>query len=151
MPEQEFLPPRRPAGFPGPAVPPGYQDEDPPPWAGLPSVGPSVRPSRPAPGYPMGSWQTAGPPPPRVQEQVPDWAGPDAAAPDDAPPPYAPPREPGDAAPGGRAPGGRAPGDAAPGDAARGDAGPGGRVLGSRVLGSRALRKAARRRRRWLI
>ena len=78
MPEQEFLPPRRPAGFPGPDVPRGYQDEDPPPWAGLPSV----RPSRPAPDYPMGSWQTAAPPPPRGQEQVPAWVGPDAAAED---------------------------------------------------------------------
>ena len=74
MPEQEFLPPRRPGRFPGPDVPPGYHDEEPPPWAGLPSV----VPSRPAPDYPMGSWRTAGPPPPRVQEQVPDWAGPDA-------------------------------------------------------------------------
>jgi hypothetical protein len=133
VPEQEFLPPRRPAGLPGPAVPPGYQDEDPPPWAGLPPVVPSVRPSRPAPGYPMGSWQTAGPPPPRAQEQVPDWAGPDAAAPDDAPPPYVPP---GSAPPGDPAPAGRALGS---------------RVLGSRVLGHRALRKAARRRRRWLV
>ena len=125
MPEQEFLPPRRPAGFPGPDVPPGSQDEDPPPWAGLPSV----RPSRPAPDYPMGSWPTAGPPPPQGQEQVPDWVGPDAAAEDDAPPPYAPP------------------GSVPPRDEPRA---PGGRVLGGRVLGGRA-RAAARRRRRWLI
>ena len=89
MPEQEFLPPRRPAGLAGPDVPPGSQD--PPPWAGLPPV----RPSRPAPDYPMAAW-----------------VGPDAAAEDDAPPPYAPagsvpPRdEP--RAPGGRVLGGRA-------------------------------------------
>jgi hypothetical protein len=74
VPEQEFLP-HRPDGFrrPGPGVPPGYQDEDPPPWLGLPSV----RPARPA----------AGDPP---------WAGPDAQPEDE--PPRDPPR-----APGGRA------------------------------------------------
>jgi hypothetical protein len=74
VPEQEFLP-HRPDGFrrPGPGVPPGYQDEDPPPWVGLPSV----RPARPA----------AGDPP---------WAGPDAQPEDE--PPRDPPR-----APGGRA------------------------------------------------
>ena len=48
MPEQEFLPPRRPAGFPGPDVPRGYQDEDPPPWAGLPPG--SVPPGSVPPG-----------------------------------------------------------------------------------------------------
>jgi hypothetical protein len=125
VPEQEFLPPRRPAGFPGPDVPPGYQDEDPPPWAGLPSV----RPSRPAPDYSMGSWQNAGAPLPRGQEQVPDWIGTDAVAGDDAPPGSAPP---------GSAP----PGSAPPRDEPRA---PGGRVLGGRA------RAAARRRRRWLV
>ncbi|HEV2256228.1 MAG TPA: hypothetical protein VGS06_24020, partial [Streptosporangiaceae bacterium] len=87
MPEQEFLPPRRPAGSDGPDVPPGYQDEDPPPWAGLPSVVPSVRPSRPAPGYPMGSWQTAGPP-----SSGPPLAGPPPSGPPlTGPPPSGPP------------------------------------------------------------
>ena len=123
MPEQEFLPPRRPAGLAGPDVPPGSQD--PPPWAGLPPV----RPSRPAPDYPMASWPTAGPPPPQGQEQAPAWVGPDAAAEDDAPPPYAPA------------------GSVPPRDEPRA---PGGRVLGGRVLGGRA-RAAARRRRRWLV
>ena len=123
MPEQEFLPPRRPAGFPGPDVPRGSQD--PPPWAGLPSV----RPSRPAPDYPMGSWPNAAPPPPRGQEPVPDWVGPDAVAEDDAPPPYA-------------SPGSVPPGFVPPRDEPRA---PGGRVLGGRA------RAAARRRRRWLI
>ena len=130
MPEQEFLPPRRPAGFPGPDVPPGYQDEDPPPWAGLPSV----RPSRPAPDYPVGSWQTAGAPPPRGQEQVPDWIGPGAVAGDDAPP--------GSAPPGSAPPGSAPPGSAPPRDEPR--------AAGGRVLGGRA-RAAARRRRRWLV
>lgn len=139
MPEQEFLPPRLPAGFPGPDVPRGYQDEDPPPWAGLPSVVPSVGRSRPAPGYPMGSWPTAAPPPPRGQEPVPDWVGPDAAAEDDAPPPYAPP---GSAPPGSAPPGSVPPGSVPPRDEPR--------VPGGRVLGGRA-RAAARRRRRWLI
>jgi hypothetical protein len=120
VPEQEFLPPRRPAGFPGPDVPPGYQDEDPPPWAGLPSV----RPSRPAPDYSIGSGQTAGAPLPPGQEQVPDWIGLDAVAGDDAPPGSAPP------------------GSAPPRDEPRA---PGGRVLGGRA------RAAARRRRRWLV
>jgi hypothetical protein len=146
VPEQEFLPPRRPAGFPGnPDVPRGYQDEDPPPWAGLPSV----RPSRPAPGYPMGSWPTAAPPPPRGQEPVPDWAGPDAAAEDDAPPPYVPPGTmpygsgpPGSAPPGSVPPGSVPPWSEPPRDEPRA---PGGRVLGGRA------RAAARRRRRWLI
>ena len=123
MPEQEFLPPRRPAGLAGPDVPPGSQD--PPPWAGLPPV----RPSRPAPDYPMASWPTAGPPPPQGQERAPAWVGPDAAAEDDAPPPYAPA------------------GSVPPRDEPRA---PGGRVLGGRVLGGRA-RAAARRRRRWLV
>jgi hypothetical protein len=101
VPEQEFLPPR-PAGFrrPGPGVPPGYQDEDPPPWVGLPSV----RPARPAAGDPMGSGPAAGPPgpfgPPGPAEppeaEVPPWAGPDAQPEDE--PPRDPPR-----APGGRA------------------------------------------------
>jgi hypothetical protein len=145
VPEQEFLPPRRRGGFPGPGVP---QDEDPPPWAGLPSV----RPSRPAPDYPMGSWQTAGPPPPgppqagpmppgpppagpmppgppqagpRPGEQVPDWAGPDAALQDDEASRYGPPGS-----------------DLPPGEPRAPDA---------RVPGGRALRAAARRRRRWLI
>jgi hypothetical protein len=90
-------------------------------------------PSRPAPDYAMGSRPTAGPPPPRAPEQVPDWAGPDAAAEGDVPPPYPPP---GSTPPREPAPGGRV---------------LGGRVLGGRVLGNRALRKAARRRRRWLI
>ena len=139
MPEQEFLPPRRPGRFPGPGVPPGYQDEEPPPWAGLPSVVPSRR----DPGYPMGSWQTAGPPPPGAQEQVPDWAGPDVAAEEDVPPPYAPPPY--------FPPGSAPPGDPGPGDPAPGGRVLGGRLLGSRVLGNRALRKAARRRRRWVI
>jgi hypothetical protein len=130
VPEQEFLPPRRPAGLDGPDVPPGYRDEDPPPWAGLPSV----RPSRPAPDYPMGSWQTAGPPPPQGQEQVPAWVGPDAAAEDDAPPPSVPP-------------GSVPPGSVPPRDEPRA---PGDRPPGGRVLGGRA-RAAARRRRRWLI
>ena len=103
MPEQEFLPPRRRGGFPGPDVP---QDEDPLPWAGLPPVVPSTGPSRPAPDYPMGSWQSAGPPPPRAPEQVPDWAGPDPAAEDDEPPEFVPPRD--ERAPGGRVLGGRA-------------------------------------------
>jgi hypothetical protein len=40
VPEQEYLPPRRPGRFPGPDVPPGYQDEDPPPWAGPPRSAP---------------------------------------------------------------------------------------------------------------
>jgi len=137
VPEQEFLPPRRPGRFPGPGVPPGYQDEEPPPWAGLPSV----VPSRPAPGYPMGSRQTAGPPPPRAREQVPDWVGPDAAAEGDVPPRYP---SPGSAPPGSTPP--REPGDPASGGRVLGS-----RVLGGRVLGNRALRKAARRRRRWLI
>jgi len=140
VPEQEFLPPRRPGRFTGPDVPPGYQDEEPPPWAGLPSVVPSVRPSRPAPDYPMGSWQTAGPPPPRVQEQVPAWVGPDAAAGDDVPPPYAPS---GSVPPGSAAPGSAPPGSAPPRDEPR--------APGSRAAGGRALRAAARRRRRWLI
>ena len=139
MPEQEFLPPRRPGRFPGPGVPPGYQDEEPPPWAGLPSVVPSRR----DPGYPMGSWQTAGPPAPGAQEQVPDWAGPDVAAEEDVPPPYAPPPY---FPPGSAPPGDRDPGDPVPGGRVLG-----GRLLGSRVLGNRALRKAARRRRRWVI
>jgi len=130
VPEQEFLPPRRPAGFPGPRVPRGSQDEEPPPWTGLPPV----RPSRPAPDYPMGSWPTAAPPPPRGQEPVPDWVGPDAAAEDDAPPPYAPP--------GSVPPGSEPPWSAPPRDEPRA---PGGRVLGGRA------RAAARRRRRWLI
>ena len=103
MPEQEFLPPRRRRGFPGPDVP---QDEDPLPWAGLPSVVPSAGPSRPAPDYPMGSWQSAGPPPPRPHEQVPGWAGPDPAAEDDESPEFVPPRD--QRAPGGRVLGGRA-------------------------------------------
>ena len=93
MPEQEFLPPRRRGGFPGPDVP---QDEDPLPWAGLPSVVPSTGPSRPAPDYPMGSWQSAGPPPPRPHEQVPGWAGPDPAAGADRTAPsseFVPPRD----------------------------------------------------------
>ena len=139
MPEQEFLPPRRPGRFPGPGVPPGYQDEEPPPWVGLPSVVPSRR----DPGYPMGSWQTAGPPPPGAQEQVPDWAGPDVAAEEDVSPPYAPPPY--------FPPGSAPPGDPDPGDPAPGGRVLGGRLLGSRVLGNRALRKAARRRRRWVI
>jgi hypothetical protein len=140
VPEQEFLPPRRPAGFPGPRVPRGSQDEDPPPWTGLPPV----RPSRPAPGYPMGSWPTAAPPPPRGQEPVPDWVGPDAAAEDYAPPPYAPPGSvpPGSAPPGSAPPGSALPGSVPPRDEPRA---PGGRVLGGRA------RAAARRRRRWLI
>jgi hypothetical protein len=82
VPEQEFLPPRRRGGFPGPGVPP---DEDPPPWAGLPSV----RPSRPAPDYPMGSWQTAGPPPPGPPP------GPAQAGPMPPGPPQAGPTAPG--------------------------------------------------------
>ncbi len=91
MPEQEFLPPRRPAGFrrPGPGVPPGYQDEDPAPWTGLPPV-------RPAVGYPMGSWPTASPAGPAESpeaEQVPPWAGPEAQPEDE--PPRDPPRQPG--------------------------------------------------------
>jgi hypothetical protein len=92
----------------------------------------------PGPDYPMGSWQTPSRPAPQVREQVPAWAGPDAAAEDDVPPPYAPPPSvpPGSVPPGDPAPEGRVLGS---------------RVLGSRVLGSRALRKAARRRRRWLI
>jgi hypothetical protein len=137
VPEQEFLPPRRPARFhrPGPDGRYGHQDEDPPPWAGLPPV----RPARPGADYPMGSWQTpgpAGPPPPpgpagpRQDGPVPQWAGPDAlssgSGAEDEAPPRDRPRAPGGRAPGGRAPGGRAP-------------------------GGRALRAAARRRRRWLI
>jgi len=45
VPEQEFLPPRRPAGSrgPGPHGRHAHQDEDPPPWATLPPV----RPARP--------------------------------------------------------------------------------------------------------
>lgn len=128
MPEQEFLPPRRRGGFPGPGVP---QDEDPPPWAGLPSV----RPSRPAPDYPMGSWQTTGPPPPG-----PPPAGPMAPGPIPPGPPAGP------MAPGAMAPGAMAPGPMPPGPR---QAGP--RPPGPRVPGGRALRAAARRRRRWLI
>jgi hypothetical protein len=42
VPEQEFLPPRSPAGSPGPGPRSrsGYQDEDPPPWASLSPVRP---------------------------------------------------------------------------------------------------------------
>ena len=108
MPEQEFLPPRRSAGFRRPG-PPGYQDEDPPPWANLPSI----RPARPAADDPMGSGPTADPPPPPSgsrEEQVPQWAGPDAEAEDEAPRDQ--PRPP-------RAPGGRARRPAAGGRALR--------------------------------
>jgi hypothetical protein len=135
VPEQEFLPPRRPGRFSGPDVPPGYQDDEPPPWAGLPSV----VPSRPAPDYPMGSWPTAGPPPPRAREQFPDWIGPDAAAEDDVPPSYAPPGS----VPPGSVPPGSVPSRDEP--RAPGDPAPGGRAAGGRA------RAAARRRRRWLI
>ena len=45
MPEQEFLPPRPPAR----SYRPDRDDEDPPPWANLPPVGPT-RPRRPAGG-----------------------------------------------------------------------------------------------------
>ena len=151
MPEQEFLPPRRRGGFSGPDVP---QDEDPLPWAGLPSVGPS----RPAPDYPMGSWQSAGPPPPRAHEQVPDWAGPDAAAGDNEPPGSVPPgaMPPGFIPPGSASPGFMPPGSVPPGSVPPGSVPPGfvpprdERAPGGRVLGGRA-RAAARRRRRWLV
>jgi len=111
VPEQEYLPPRQPGGSPGP----GPYDEDPPPWANL-------SPGRPAgsggvgggpgddaryvgrvgTGYPMGSWQTAGPATPRAAvpfavppgrpEQVPPWAGQEAGG---EQPPAAPRRTPG--------------------------------------------------------
>jgi hypothetical protein len=92
VPEQDF-PPRRPAGFrrPGPGVPPDYQDEDPAPWAGLPSV----RPARPAPSGPPWPPGPSGPAEP-PEAEVPPWAGPDAQ-PEDEPVPDLP-----------RAPGGRA-------------------------------------------
>jgi hypothetical protein len=144
VPEQEFLPPRRRGGFPGPDVP---RDEDPLPWAGLPSVVPSTGPSRPAPDYPMGSWQSAGPPPPRAHEQVPGWAGPDAAA-GDEPPGSVPPGSvpPGSVPPGSASPGFVPPGSVPPGFVPpRDERAPGGRVLGGRA------RAAARRRRRWLV
>ena len=99
MPEQEYLPPHPPGGPDGPG-PPG---EVPPPWANLSQVRPArprpggladdpedgARPGgRGSPGYPMGSWPTAGPARPQDpvpfadgrprQEQVPAWAGPDS-------------------------------------------------------------------------
>ncbi len=129
MPEQEFLPPRRPSGFrrPGPEVP----DENPPPWANLPPVVPAARPTRPAADYPMGPWRSgdpgpAGPGPgPGVPaaaadygEQVPEWAGPDAQYEDEDPP------------------------DTAAGPVPEQQ---------PRAAGGRARRAAARRRRRWLI
>jgi len=123
VPEQEFLPPRSPAGFhrpgPGPDGPPGYRGEDPPPWAGLPLVRPA-RPAGPGPGPRPGPGPQPppGPAEPREEEQIPEWAGPDAEAEDEAPRDQP------------RAPGGRAGGPAAR---------------------ARARRAAARRRRRWLI
>jgi len=93
VPEREFLPPR----FHRPDGPAGYPDEYPPPWPNLPPV----RPGLPAAGYPMGSRQADGSPPPPGsgdQDQVPQWAEPDAAARDE--PPGGAPRP--------RAPGGRA-------------------------------------------
>ena len=94
MPEQEFLPPRPPGrsrrpgpGNRGPGGPPGYRDEDPPPWADLPPV----RPARPAgPMGPMGPAGPIGPPPlgtaePPEDEQIPSWAEPDAEPEDGAP------------------------------------------------------------------
>ena len=153
MPEQEFPPPRRPARFQRPGPGPGpdgqyrRQDEDPPPWANLPPV----RPVRPAPDYPMGSWQTpgaagpagppmagpAGPPPPGPAgpyrpEQIQQWAGPDGLPFETEPEDELPPRD----QP--RAPGGRAGQQAERGRA------------GQRVARG-VLRAAARRRRRWLI
>jgi hypothetical protein len=70
VPEQEFLPPRPPAGSRSPYGP-GYQDEDPPPWANLSPV----RPAGPA--------RPADPPP---QEHAPYWAGPDDGGGEDQPP-----------------------------------------------------------------
>jgi hypothetical protein len=134
VPEQEFPPPRRRGGFPGPDVPPDYRDEDPPPWTGLPPV----RPARPDPGYPLGSWQTPGPPPgPRLPRDVPPRHQP-------GPPPAA------DWPPGDPAGGDPADGRASDGPASDGRAS-GGQASGARALGRRALRLAARRRRRWLI
>jgi hypothetical protein len=101
VPEQEFLPPGR--------------------WPGPDDSGPVPRMD---PEYPLGSWQTAGPPgpagsggpadpsrpaDPRQDDQVPQWAGPDVGH-EEAPP-----------------------------------AGP------PRVQGGRAARAAARRRRRWYV
>jgi len=160
VPEQEFLPPRRRGGFPGPGVP---QDEDPPPWTGLPSV----RPSRPAPDYPMGSWQTAGPPPPGPPPG-PAQAGPMPPGPPQAgPTPPGGPMAPGPLPPGprqaGPRPGEQVPEWAGPDAALQDDeasryGAPGSdlppgepRAPGRRVPGGRALRAAARRRRRWLI
>ena len=129
MPEQEF-PPRRPAGFrrPGPGVPPDYQDEDPAPWAGLPSV----RPARPAPDDPLGSRPAQGPVGPPGPAWPPDPADPSGPAwpPDPAEPPEA--EVPPWAGP-----------DAQPEDDPVPDL--------PRAPGGRALRKAARRRRRWLV
>jgi hypothetical protein len=68
VPEQEFLPPRPPAGSRGPDGP-GYQDEDPPPWANLSPAGPAGPARRARPARPDD---------PRQQEQVPYWAGPGA-------------------------------------------------------------------------
>jgi hypothetical protein len=53
VPEQEFPPPRRRGGFPGPDVPLDDRDEDPPPWSGL-------APVRPDPGYPAGGGRASG-------------------------------------------------------------------------------------------
>jgi hypothetical protein len=60
VPEQEYLPPRRPAR----SYRPDHDDEDPPPWANLPPV----RPTRPRHAGPEGNDPPAGPPlPPRPE------------------------------------------------------------------------------------
>ena len=69
MPEQEYLPPRRP-GDPARSYRPDLDEEDPPPWADLPPV----RPARPAgPGGSAGPSQDD-PAPQRAQ-----WDEPEAA------------------------------------------------------------------------
>jgi hypothetical protein len=64
VPEQEFLPPRRLGRFPGPDVPPDYQDEEPPPWAGLLRSGP------PGSGPPGSAPSGSGPPRDEPRAQV---------------------------------------------------------------------------------
>ena len=121
MPEQEYLPPRRPAR----SYRPDRDEEDPPPWADLPPVRPA-RPRRPpAGGYPGAPLSPGGPPGsagpaephghagPRPDDSVPQaqWGGPEADEGEDEDVPRPRPRQP----------------------------------------GGRAMRAAARKRRRWLV